>query len=96
MNSRVKNFSIIFSIIFSCLIIELIYLDSTSPSFQEVKNKNKFVSLVGLPDLAISTEASFIRHRTLVTTFDIFRDGAEHMEYFPTTFSISYGVKSEK
>jgi len=56
----------------------------------KLDNKNIYVSIVGLPDLAISTEAGYIRHRSLSDIKSIFADGPEHLEYFPSTFAMSY------
>lgn len=59
-----------------------------------VEKKKEFVALTQLPDLAISTEATYIRHRSLSSVFSIYKDDGELREYFPSTFSISAsGVK---
>jgi len=55
-----------------------------------VKDKNAFVKVVGLPDLAISNSANFIRHRSLSDTFSLFSNGPELLEYFPATFTYNY------
>lgn len=85
-----------FSIVFIMFISLFIYLENSSYSKQTIAKKQLFISTIGLPDLAISTEANFIRHRSLTNISDIFIDGAEHIEYFPTTYTISYGYKNEK
>ena len=46
--------------------------------------------MLQLPDLAISTEAMFIRHRTLSDTFAILKEDPQLKEYFPTTFIYSH------
>jgi len=48
--------------------------------------KESLVSLIGLPDLALVSEAHFIRHRSLSDVFSPFADGPELLEYFPSTF----------
>jgi len=55
-----------------------------------VKEKNIFVKIVSLPDLAISNSANFIRHRSLSDTFALFSNGPELLEYFPSTFTYNY------
>ncbi|MDD3343133.1 MAG: hypothetical protein PHR87_06120 [Sulfurospirillaceae bacterium] len=52
--------------------------------------KNTFVSLVGLPDLALVTEAHYVRHRSLSDVFTFFSDSPELLEYFPSTFVYTY------
>ena len=73
------------------LMVELLYLQQTkniTPS-QQAK-KETFVSLTGLPDLAIVTETSSVRHRTLSDLFSLYRDDANLREYFPSTFTYSH------
>ncbi|NPA03370.1 MAG: hypothetical protein GXO61_00750 [Epsilonproteobacteria bacterium] len=48
--------------------------------------KKRAVALITLPDLAISTEAHFIRHRTLSTLFDVFGISPSLPPYFPSDF----------
>jgi hypothetical protein len=57
---------------------------------QVLEKKLAFVELCGLPDLAISTEASYVRHRSLSTVFSIYKDDGDLLEYFPSTFAISH------
>jgi len=71
------------------LSIECIYLDlHQTPSTQSIEQKKSFVSLLGLPDLAISTEATFIRHRSVSSVFDVYKDDGVLREYFPSSFVI--------
>jgi len=65
-----------------------------STSSLHVKTKNEFVSLVGLPDLALSNSANFIRHRSYSDTFALFSNGPELLEYFPSTFTYNYYTKN--
>ena len=72
-------------------IIQLFYLQQTksiTPT-QQIK-KEQFVTIAGLPDLAIVTETSSVRHRTLSDLFSIYRDDANLREYFPSTFTYSH------
>ncbi|MEA3315006.1 MAG: hypothetical protein U9Q30_04050 [Campylobacterota bacterium] len=57
------------------------------------KDKELFISIVGLPDLAISTTDSYIRHRSLTNMKTIFKDGPEHIEYSKVSFTINHTGK---
>lgn len=91
MNSKVDILyysSIILLVVFS---IQIFILNTNEVlSKQMIENKETFVTIVGLPDLAISTQTSYIRHRSLTDTTTIFQDGPEHIEYAPATFSTSF------
>ena len=52
--------------------------------------KMVFVELLGLPDLAFSSQNSFVRHRSLSDTFSIYNNDGALREYSPATFSISH------
>lgn len=73
------------------LIVELTYLKQTREMSekQQIKKQN-FVKIAGLPDLAIVTETSSVRHRTMSDLFSIYRDDANLREYFPSTFVYSH------
>ena len=91
MNKKTKYFfifTLFLFILFSSIVIYILNYETTTKNM--LKNKAIFVSLVGLPDLAISTEVGYIRHRSLSDTKSIFTDGPEHLEYFTSTFAISY------
>jgi len=78
-------------IIITLFITELLYLNSTKAmTLTQKKKKENFVSIAGLPDLAIVTETSSVRHRTLSDLFSIYRDDANLREYFPSTFTYSH------
>lgn len=81
----------------SLLFIEIVYLkNSSSMTNSDREKKISFVSLSGLPDLAISTEANYVRHRSLVDLFGIYKDDSSLREYFPSTFIISHShIKKE-
>lgn len=55
-----------------------------------LNKKTTFVKLIGLPDLAISTEATYVRHRSMSDMFSIYKDDASLREYFPSTFAYSH------
>lgn len=89
MYKKAKLSLYIFSVLTLFLVAEFIYIDVTDGmSKKQIDAKKEFVSLVGLPDLAISTEATFIRHRSLASTFDIYKDDGVLREYFPSSFII--------
>jgi hypothetical protein len=71
--------------LFTCSLFfgELFYMYSLDNNKQIKKD---FVSLSGLPDLAVSNEAHFIRHRSYADTFSLFANSPELLEYFPSTF----------
>ena len=46
--------------------------------------KEAAVRLTGLPDLALSTEARFVRHRSLADISTILSEGGSLPEYFPS------------
>ncbi|WP_320034758.1 hypothetical protein [Halarcobacter sp.] len=71
--------------------VEVAYLSvNKTLNNKDIKDKNSLVSILELPDLAISTEAMYIRHRTLSDTFNILKEDPQLKEYFPTTFVYSY------
>ena len=57
---------------------------------KSLDKKLQFVSLVKLPDLAISTEATYVRHRSLSDLGAIYKDDGTLREYFPSTYAISH------
>lgn len=93
MNYKSKiYFKTIFSSIL-ILFITIIYLynNETISEEQSVK-KNILVSITNLPDLALSTEAMYIRHRSLSDVFSLFKDSPSLLEYFPTSFVYNYST----
>jgi len=92
MNKLSHYFLSTFAILSCILLVELIYMYSNTSL--HVKDKNSFVSLVGLPDLALSNSAHFIRHRSYSDTFSLFSNGPELLEYFPSTFVYNYSTKN--
>ncbi len=75
------------SIVLFLIFTQVVFLNSKD------KNANKkieFVKLTGLPDLAISTETHYVRHRSLSDTFSIFSNSPTLSENFPSTFVYNY------
>ncbi|KIM13471.1 MAG: hypothetical protein KU38_02210 [Sulfurovum sp. FS08-3] len=71
--------------------VEILYLHETK-SMKPLERvlKKQFVTLSTLPDLAIATEATFVRHRSLSTLFEVYREGGGLICYFPTTYAYWY------
>ena len=91
MNKKTKYFFIFTFLLFISFASVVSYIVNYERATKDMlNNKAIFVSLVGLPDLAISTEAGYIRHRSLSDIKSVFTDGPEHLEYFTSTFAISY------
>ena len=74
-----------FSLLFSFVAVEIFYLSSTKNE-ESFRLKREFVATLGLSDLAISTEASYIRHRSLSDFFSIYRDDGALRDYFASTY----------
>jgi hypothetical protein len=80
-----------FSVISIVIVAELFYINANKSLHDDILEKKiAFVQLSGLPDLAVSTEASYIRHRSLSTVFSIYKDDGSLREYFPSTYTISH------
>lgn len=91
MNKKSKYLIFFLCITTIVLIVQSIYLQSNKSLTKENLNKKDILlKVVGLPDLAISTEAMYIRHRTLSDIFSVFKDSPLLREYFPTTFVYSH------
>ena len=69
---------------------EVLYLkNSKTLKKSDIDKRGIFLSLSSLPDLSVSTETRFIRHRSLSDVFSIFSESPETREYFPATFVYS-------
>lgn len=86
---KLKTFSILFFIFFilTSTCIEVLYLNLKD---KNVQDKKDFVKFIGLPDLAISNETHYVRHRSLSDTFSIFSNSPSLSENFPSTFVYNY------
>jgi len=84
--NKVKIVFLLFFVLFLSLFTVLLTLKNKNHNFDK---KYQLVKTVGLPDLAISTEANFIRHRSLASMFDIYKDDPDIRVYFPSSFSIT-------
>ncbi len=82
---------LIFTTLSVLITIEVIYIYKVKSMSEDVLNKKiTFVKLSTLPDLAISTEATYIRHRSLSTVFSLYKDDGNLREYFPSSYAISH------
>jgi len=72
------------------LVFQALYLSGEkSMTVQKKEKKILFVKLTGLPDLALSPESSYIRHRSLSFTSDIYPLDGCLREYDKSTYSIA-------
>ena len=72
------------------ILSESVYLYSSKSIDEKILDKKlTFLKYSTLPDLAISTEASFVRHRSLNTVFSTYKDDGALREYFPSSFTYS-------
>jgi len=75
------GFLLSLALFFGFEVVYLIQKDS------QIGQKRAFVTKVGLPDIALSTEAKYIRHRSLSDIFSIFSEDPEGVSYFVTTYA---------
>ncbi|MEA3554495.1 MAG: hypothetical protein U9R39_08885 [Campylobacterota bacterium] len=93
MNKKTNFLFIFTTLLLTTLVVVVSILDIYHSSDDKtIEKKNLFVKTIGLPDLSISTEARYIRHRSLSDINSIFSDGPEHLEYAPTTFITYVGI----
>jgi hypothetical protein len=84
-----KSTFLLYTLFFVVVLLsfEVLYLYKTKSLDEDsLRLKREFVSTLLLPDLAISTEASYIRHRSLSDFFSIYKDDATLREYFASTY----------
>jgi len=88
MNRKSTIFIYSFFALSLLLFIEIAYLYiAKSMEKEALSSKREFVKTVQLPDLSISTEASYIRHRSLSDFFSAYRDDGTLREYFVSTYA---------
>ena len=92
---KLKTFSVLFFMFFilSLISAQIIYLNLKDTNYTD---KKKFVKFIGLPDLAISNETHYVRHRSLSDTFSIFSNSPTLSENFPSTFVYNYSNVQKK
>lgn len=68
---NIKIFFQASSIFLFLLIFEIVYLNYYSRRpYQSMENKMSIVRIISLPDLAISSNSTYIRHRSYANIFD--------------------------
>lgn len=88
MNRKSTLFIYSFFALSAVLLTLIAYLHIAKSIGEEaLGSKREFVKAVGLPDLSISTEASYIRHRSLSDFFSAYRDDGTLREYFVSTYT---------
>ncbi len=91
MNKKSRYLFYIFLTLFVFFTAVVLYINSTKSMSADVLSKKlTFLKVSALPDLAIATEATYVRHRSLATIGDIYKDDGSLREYFPTTYAISH------
>ena len=75
----------IFLIVVFFAIAEIIYFGSKDVT-KIIAKKRKAVSLIKLPDLAIVTEATWLRHRSISNVFTVFSEDGALLDYYPASF----------
>ena len=86
-NRKSKIFLAGFSALLLFFCAEVMYLYMYKSMDEHTKEiKREFVGMAGLSDLAVSTEASYIRHRSTSSFFAIYPDDGSLREYFASTF----------
>jgi len=96
MNNKSEFIIYSFVALLMILLIGSSYLYTTNRvTTSMLEKKIAFVKLTGLPDLAISTQDAYVRHRSMSTIFSIYRDDGSLREYSPFTFVYSHShIKS--
>jgi len=98
MNFKKKNISsnIILWIFVSVIvftIVELFYFDYKSNNIETlIVQKQKAVSIIGLPDLSLATEAVWLRHRSIGNVFSVFPEDGSLLDYYPASFVYNTGA----
>ena len=91
MNYKSKIFFITLFSLLTTLFAVVTYLKKYETINNTQKtNKNILIETHALPDLAISTEAMYIRHRSLSDIFSLFKESPSLLEYFPTSFVYNF------
>ncbi len=83
MSNNLRYFVLFLSFVTIFFIGESMALSFRAKSYEA---KNLVVRLTTLPDLTLSTEAKYIRHRSLSDIGSVFSEDPEGISYFATTF----------
>ncbi|MFA6196427.1 MAG: hypothetical protein WC656_07260 [Sulfurimonas sp.] len=98
MNKKSTFLFLLFASLLTFLAVEFLYIETTK-KMSDVSTEKKiiFVQLSGLPDLAINSESSFVRHRSLSDLFSIYQEDGSLREHALATYAISHShIKDKK
>jgi len=86
---KLKTYFVISFMFFisTLILVQVVYLNLKDTNDTD---KRVFVKFTGLPDLSISNETHYVRHRSLSDTFSIFSNSPTLNENFPSTFVYNY------
>lgn len=91
------SFALIFTFLFFLFSLSIFFIYTTkSLTPNDISTKNIFVKTTQLPDLAIATETTYIRHRSLSDLFSIYRDDGTLREYFPSSYIYTHSNRFKK
>lgn len=78
MKSKTKLFILIFTSLSFIFLLELIYLKNlTALTQSQIENKKYVTSILSLPNLAISSDEIFLRHKSYANISDILPNDGE-------------------
>ncbi|MFZ1289707.1 MAG: hypothetical protein WAR79_06440 [Melioribacteraceae bacterium] len=87
MNKSTSKLLIAFFFVIVFSTFEIIYYSIYSDKNNLIiEKKRKAVSLVKLPDLTLTTETIWIRHRSIANIFSIFPEDGTLLDYYPSSF----------
>ncbi|QIR75645.1 hypothetical protein FA592_05150 [Sulfurospirillum diekertiae] len=90
MVARVTFLTLFFTVCVTIMAQLLYFSNIQGLTSSMITCKEDLVALVGLPDLALVSEAHYVRHRSLSDVFSYFNESPELLEYFPSTFVYHY------
>ena len=73
MNKNSSRLIALFTVMSTALLLELLFLSLTDTMSSSIlKDKQKFVHITALPDLALASSTSYIRHRSLSGVSEVY------------------------
>jgi len=85
----------VFVSVIAFTVAELFYFNYKSNNIEAlIVQKQKAVSITGLPDLALATEATWLRHRSIGNVFSVFPEDGSLLDYYPASFVYTTGAIS--
>jgi hypothetical protein len=87
--SKITFYLFMFLLVFTAG--EALYLVNIAGMKEEsLEKKNRFVKIIGLPDLAFSSQDGVLRHRSLGDVFTLYKDAPSLRESFSSSFVINH------